>query len=56
MSNAPHAKSASSSSRPSIPFPALAGIWDYRYRWDVGPVLAVVAVVVACTFLGDLFV
>jgi hypothetical protein len=40
---------------PSIPFPALVGIWNYRYRWgggscaDAGLVLAVVAVVVACT-------
>jgi hypothetical protein len=43
---------------PSIPFPALVGIWNYRYRCggggcgDAGLVLAVVAVVVACTLGG----
>jgi hypothetical protein len=45
---------------PSIPFPALASIWNYRWGGScgaqAGPVLAVLAVVVACTTLGDLFV
>jgi hypothetical protein len=44
---------------PSNPFRALVGFWNYRYSWGggcgAGLVLAVVAVVVACT-LGDLFV
>ena len=63
LSNAPHTKSLTSSGRASIPFaPALVGIWNYNYRWggagcgDVGLLLTVVAVAVACTLGGDLFV
>ncbi len=60
--NGPWTSSAAPSGRPSILFPAsLVGIWNYRYRWgggdcgDAGLMLAVVAVVVACT-VRDLFV
>jgi hypothetical protein len=56
VNNGPRTNSATPG--PSIPFPALVGIWNYRWGGGCGAglVLAVVAMVVACCTLGDIFV